>query len=361
MAKLEIPTKEFSVELAAGNASAAMKAASAEKSDVWNVPLENIRRLPDFNVRVNTPEYEQHKEEIAASILANGYYANKPLAGYVAKEGGENAIYLTDGYTRLAAVEIANERGAEITKIPVIIKPKSESLIELTIALVQDNEGRPLGPFEKAIVVQRLIGYGVEKADIARRLSMTERYVNDLEVLAAAPPKVRNLVLSGKVSATEAVKTLRKNPGKAGETLTKAVETATAQGKKKATGKHVKAAEGSASAPSAANDATVTEVREWDLKAGQKVAAETLTDIYYLNGGEWRRDPGDLDDAAEGEVIITEDLKVVLTITRTTAPAEATSEPAAGDDDWDKAAPQAEGGEEGSEKSEEPAKDDDEL
>jgi hypothetical protein len=96
------------------------------------------------------------------------------------------------------------------------------------------------------VVVQRLANMKGEgdgplftKADIARKLSITERYIDDLNILVAAPAKVRTAVLEGSIASTLAIQELRRDPKKAEERLMGAVTKAKAAGKTKATRKHV--------------------------------------------------------------------------------------------------------------------------
>lgn len=223
------------IELTSGNVKAGMKSAGASSSDLWMVPRAQIRVLPGFNVRTRTPEYEQHIRAIGESILANGYRKDKPMAGYVAKEGDENIIYITDGHSRLEGVDYAIERGAEIEVLPVVTSPVGTSMEDLTIGLVTSNSGRPLTPIEKAAVCKRLVGYGMEVPEIARRLGLTGAYVGELLALCAAPTKVRKMVEAGQVSAGNAVRAVKKHGAKAAEMLGDQLVTAQADGKKKVT------------------------------------------------------------------------------------------------------------------------------
>lgn len=337
MSKIQVPTASFSTELTPGSIKGAMKTAGGnEKSGLWLVPVGAIRRIPDFNVRVITEDYEAHKDDIAKSIFANGFYPDKPLSGYIAKgEGDEDSvIMLTDGYTRLGAVELAIERGAEIERIPVIVKPQTDNLIDLTVALLQGNEGRPLTPYEKAIIVKRLLGYNMPEPEIAARLGMTERYVSDLKVLIGAPVRVRDMVIRGKVSSTEAIKQLRKDPKKAVDRLVAAVETATASGKSRATAKHVDDGEGGDS-ESVTSETKVKGGKAktkfvFRLKGGEKIRKGAIEQILQVAEGSWWREPEDLDDAKEGEVIVTETITISLLIERA-APEEAEGETDSGD------------------------------
>lgn len=248
--KMTLPSDTLDLTLEAGKRKA-ITAAATGKGETFNVSVDQLRTIPGFNVRIReTDDYRQHVEELKQSIRENGFYANKPLAGYIGKDGEEDVIFVTDGHTRLEAVQEINAEDVDgkesLETVPVVLKPADASINDLTIALVQDNNGRPLLPYEMGIVVRRLQnakdGEGnalFSKADIARKLSITERYIDDLNVLVSAPAKVRNAVLNGEVAATLAIQELRKNPKKAEERITTAVSKAKASGKSKATKKDI--------------------------------------------------------------------------------------------------------------------------
>jgi len=243
MEKLSLPKAKFAHELTAAPVDPTMKAAEATSAKLYRVPVSKIKVIPGFNVRVQSPDYIAHRDAIRASIAANGYDSTKPLAGYVAKEGDENVIYVTDGHTRLDAV---NEYNAdpdtaekdEITTLPVIVQPKEVSLTDLTVMLHTANSGRPLTPFELGVVVKRLLAEeDAKKADIAARLGVTTRYLDDVLLLANADSKVKQHVAAGAVSSTMAIQLLRKDADSAAEKIEAAVKKTAGTGKK-ATKKH---------------------------------------------------------------------------------------------------------------------------
>jgi len=242
--KINIPSSKIDLALAAGKTADAVKSSGAATGKVYSVPVAAVKVIPGFNVRVNTPDYVAHRDMIAESIRNNGYDETKPLSGYVAKEGDENVIYVTDGHTRLDAVNALNadedvvSTGKTIDKVPVVVRATAPSLAELTVALHTNNTGRPLTPFELGVVVKRLLKEdGADKASIAKSLSITPRYVDDVLLLVNSPKVVRTAVLEGKVSSTMAIQTLRKDPEKAADKIEAAVAKATAAGKSKATAK----------------------------------------------------------------------------------------------------------------------------
>lgn len=335
MAKQELPAVDFAKELVQGNVATAAKAAHAEAGKTYMIPPANIRRLDGFNVRVKTQDYLDHKNAIAASIRANGFYPNKPLGGYVAKEGTENVFYLTDGYTRLDAVDTLNDPefgdgGDKIETVPFTVKPQGQTLEDLTVALVQDNEGRPLSVYERAVVVARLKSYNMDNAVIASRLGMTDRYVSDLLLLAGAPSKVRLAVIGLKISATEAVKQLRKEGAKAGDKIEAATKAATAAGKKKATGKDVKKAAGEPTRKEAkvakakgnpgptgplAPAGKIVDTQSYVFNAGQILEADAIKPVARVADAVW----WNYVDDTKANVFIEEDIEISVTVVRNAA------------------------------------------
>jgi ParB family chromosome partitioning protein len=248
--KMTLPSVNLDLTLEKGKMKAITEAATG-KSTEYIVRVDQLRTIPGFNVRVReTDDYRHDLDSLKQSIRENGYYPNKPLAGYIGKEGDADVIYVTDGHRRLEAVQEINDEalndGEALDGLPVVLKPADSSVADLTIALVQDNSGRPLTPYEMGVVVQRLAGMKdgegnpvFTKAEIARKLSITERYIDDLNVLVGAPAKVRTAVLDGSVSSTLAIQELRRNPKKAEERIVAALAKAKASGRTKATRKHV--------------------------------------------------------------------------------------------------------------------------
>jgi len=229
------------IDLFPGNIKKAMSAAGASSGDLWKVPRSAIRVMPGLNVRdpADDPEYVQ---ELAELIREHGYQQDQPLAGYVAKQGEQDIIYLTDGHHRLAAIDLLIEEGIEFGKLPVVVKPGGTSLEDLVFSMYISNTGKPLTPFQVGLLCKRLVGYGVDEKTIAQRFKFKagKRYVDDLLSLVSAPKTVRDLVVSGRVSSTMAIQALRDHGAEAAEKLTDAVEVANAVGKPKATAKHMR-------------------------------------------------------------------------------------------------------------------------
>ena len=246
MTKLNIPDQKMTPAIEGGAIEKAVKDAGGTSTKMYRVPLGKIAVIPGFNVRVDSEDYIAHRDAIAESISANGYDETKPLSGYVGKdEAGGNIIYVTDGHTRLDAVLNYNadpdtKKADEISALPVVVRRDTPSMADLTVALHTSNSGRPLTPYELGVVVNRLLTEeGAEKDAIAHRLAVTPRYLEDVILLAEAPVKVRNYVLSGDISSTMAIQELRRDPAAAAERISGAVAKAKSGGKKRATAKDV--------------------------------------------------------------------------------------------------------------------------
>lgn len=210
------------IEFTPGTVKGAIKATGATSRAVYMVPIDQIKIAPGFNLRVtDSTDYRDEIEVLKQSILEEGFYPTKPLAGFASLDAeGEDIIVVTDGHRRLEAAKLAVADGAEgLEKLPVILKPVNTTSLDLAVALHKENSAKPLSMLENAVLVRRLLTSGLEEKEVASRLGFTERYINDLKVLVGAPKAVRQLVSTGKISGTEAVQQLRKNPEAAAQKL----------------------------------------------------------------------------------------------------------------------------------------------
>lgn len=215
------------------------------KSEVLKVPPNNLHVPEDWNVRDDTPEYQQHIEELAQSIAEVG--VKEPLRAYY-KDG---KLTVTNGFSRLKAVKIAEEKhGVEIKSVPVLLEDRYASEADYTLTMLTSNSGRPLTTLEQGKVYKLLMGYGWTEEEIAKKSGINVQTVVRALDFQSSPEHIKDMVRSGKVSATLAINTLREAKGntkKAGAILEQAVEQAEVEGKAKATAKHVERVQRTAS------------------------------------------------------------------------------------------------------------------
>ncbi|UUZ66269.1 ParB/RepB/Spo0J family partition protein (plasmid) [Polaromonas sp. P1-6] len=224
---------EFVLDLVPGAVKEAMQGTTS--SDLWKCNIDDIVVIDEFNVRDKDADYDAKVREYADSMKAIGFLPSKPLALFVARIDGKSVNVLYDGHRRLAAAKLARSEGTEITTVPAVTAPKGTSMEDLTIALVTTNNGEPLKPHQIAIVCKRLVAYGMETGEIAKKLSFTKTYVESLLQLMSAPRVIRDMVTTGKVSATLAIDTIKKHGSEAAKVLNDASEIAQASGKERVT------------------------------------------------------------------------------------------------------------------------------
>lgn len=223
------------ITLVAGSIKGAMRAAGAGSRDLWFVPRDAIRVIDGFNVRIKNNAYQEHIRFLADSIKREGFKAEHPLSGYVARSGDDSVIYITDGHCRLEGVDTAISEGAEIELLPVVVASQACDLQDMTVGLALSNTGKPLEPLEKAAVCKRLVQFNFSEDKIAERLNYTIQYVKDLLLLVGSPVEIRQLVAEGKIAATTAIQMLNKHGDKALEKIKAGLELAVASGKDKVT------------------------------------------------------------------------------------------------------------------------------
>jgi len=205
------------------------------------VLVEDLRTIEGFNPRFRDQALIDHIRSLADSMKNEGYYLERPLAGYGTLEGKKPVIYVTEGHCRLEAVKLAILEGAPIIDVPVVIKDRSTTLEDLTVALVRANENRKFGPPELAVVSKRLLKSGWDHGRIGSRLGISPEYVGQLLMIAAAPQPVQDMVQSDLATAAVALAALREHGTEAAVVLASALELARANGKDKLTAKFLPA------------------------------------------------------------------------------------------------------------------------
>jgi ParB/RepB/Spo0J family partition protein len=197
-----------------------------------------VRIKAGLNIRDMTTEaFKAGIEELANSIETQGFLNSHPIEYSKDDEG----YYVTAGHRRLLASLRVIERGnVELFAIPALPEAKGTKLVDRDINLIISNNGERLTLAEEGEGFKRLMGHGLTIQQISQRCGKSITHINNALDFLSAPAEAHALVGQGKVSATLAAKTIRKEGAKKGvETLQKAVETATASGKAKATERHI--------------------------------------------------------------------------------------------------------------------------
>lgn len=246
------------------------------KRDLLMIDPRKIQVEEGYNVRdMTTPTAQAGLMALARSIADNGFSIEHPIT--VRLKGEE--IFVVAGHRRRASTMIAIEKmGAEIQSIPCIAEAKGTSDADRCADLVVSNSGEPLTTLEIAEVVKRLVGFGWEKVQIAKRLGWeTKQTVDNHLDLLAAPQDVREMVRNNEVSPSTAISTVRKHGDKAGGVLDDAKKQARSEGKTRVTTAHVKASTGEFQA-SAGNIKIMIGALELIAKDGDADAADIARD-----------------------------------------------------------------------------------
>ena len=210
-----------------------LKDISLSTLDMFRMDPMRIETVEGFNVRGETPALAAHLLWLKESIRQNG--VQTPLT--IRLEGEK--VLLVDGHTRLRAVKELISEGVEFpTGVPCVPEGRNTTHEARTLRLLTANNGLPLSALEKAEVFHRLMTMGLSVAMIATQSGYTTKQVQNLLTLEDAPDEVREAVRDGQVSATEAIKTVRKHGAEdAPRVLAAGVARAKNEGKSRATAK----------------------------------------------------------------------------------------------------------------------------
>lgn len=202
------------------------------------VLLDNLYIVPGMNVRLDTPEWDDHIEWLTGRILEEGFREDQPLLVFATKDDAGQIKYgIISGESRFHATHRANKRGADIKALPVYLAAEGMSIEEMTIQLATSNTTKPFTPLESSVLAQRFSKWGRAPAEISLIMKVSLNYVLQLLKIARAPNRIRAMIQDGSVPFQVALAALNNDPANAVENLEKGVIAAKAAGRDRATAK----------------------------------------------------------------------------------------------------------------------------
>lgn len=193
--------------------------------ELFNIPVKDITVDPAYNERDASDFTDDDFATLRESIRENG--VTTPLRVRTAG----NEIIVVSGHRRLAAVRELNENGCGIVTLPCTVEKPGTTEADRDLALLTDNNGKPLSAVRIAAVCARLRARGWDDADIATKAGFSPQTVRNMLILHGAPEGVKQLVTDQKVSATLAYETVVREGDKAEEVLKAAVEASGEKGR----------------------------------------------------------------------------------------------------------------------------------
>jgi len=198
-------------------------------SETYSLDITQVKIPSGFNTREDFGDIAN----LADSIESEGIQT--PLSAY--KEG--EFYMVVDGNRRfLAALFLKETRGVEI-RIPVQpIRKADESSLKLRI--LTQNGGKSLTMYEQAKTIGQLVDMCLTEVEIAKRSGLPLSMVYFLKSIWESPVEIREMVRGNLVSGTEVNRLLRENNNDKDVVLS-ILNTATNNGKVKATRKQTDA------------------------------------------------------------------------------------------------------------------------
>jgi ParB/RepB/Spo0J family partition protein len=178
------------------------------KRDAYPFDPRLLKIDASYNVRdLDAADERADLDELKESIRANG--VRVPLEVRLVDED----VFVVAGHRRHKAVMELIAEGEEIKAVPVMPEPKHTSDVDRIINLVVSNSGKPLKPLEVAEVVRRLVAFGWDHGQIAKRLGWksTSSVTKHLDLIKL-PEGVKEQVRENVISATEAARVVRNLP-----------------------------------------------------------------------------------------------------------------------------------------------------
>lgn len=210
---------------------AGIKDFAISRPETYLIDPKNIIIKDEWNARKDYGNLE----ELSNSILESGL--RNPIRIYM--EDGKP--HLTDGFRRLKAIMNLIEQGHEIKAVRCLYEDKGYNEEKRVLDMLLCNDGKRLEPIEEANVIQRLVNFGWTQFQVATKIGKTQGYVCQRLKLLEAPVVVQTALAEGNITTSAVIDVLNNVPESEQTAVVElAVETAKANGKKKAGSNEVK-------------------------------------------------------------------------------------------------------------------------
>jgi len=180
---------------------------ATKKTDLLNIDPRAVIFDHSENPRTDYGDLESLKE----SIKENGVRTAIKIKSNGKDSLGQPIYKLIHGFRRLTAVMELIADGHEIARIPAVAVAKGYSESDAIMDHFTENSGKALNALEQAEVFDRLLKFGWEQAEIARKCAVSPSYVSQLMKLAVAPKSIKETVRKNQISATLVVKLLTRH------------------------------------------------------------------------------------------------------------------------------------------------------
>lgn len=211
-------------------AMAEAKADGIQKATYFKVRPDVVEFEEGFNLREEGPELDAHIERLYLAMKEGAYIP--PIDVSVI----EGRVIARDGHCRTRAARRLQAEGLDYQLEARQLRGNDSDAV---FHMLGSGQGKAFTPLEQGRGFLRLIRFGHEVAEIAKKTGLHRSTIENGLALAEAPVAVQSMVAEGKVSSSLALQTVRDHGPKATEKLEAAVKTAEASGKKKATAKHI--------------------------------------------------------------------------------------------------------------------------
>lgn len=239
-----------------------IKDGDVKRADAMKARLEDLHEEPGFNLRAEGEDLEQSIASLADYLSEGG--SVPPLEVRPREDGG---VWVVDGHRRRRAYLKLDSEGRLPRDpegnfwVPVIAFSGNDA--ERVLRVITSQEGRKLTQLELAEGYKRLIAFGWNIEQIAKKMGRSRQHVDQVLVVGNANTDVQEMIATGTVSASTAVKAVRQHGDNAGKVLGEKL-------------KQVQSAGGSKVTPKAIRDPQVPRVILDDIHKLCKSIAEAL-------------------------------------------------------------------------------------
>lgn len=202
-----------------------------KKTDLLKIDPRAIDIQEGFNARIDYGDIES----LCNSIIENG--VEVPIKVYRNPEQKGRYI-IVDGHRRYRATMMAIQSGVDIAYVPARLSERSSNQESRLFDMIITNDGKSLSTYEQGVVYNRLLGYGYNQSEVAKKVGKSAALVGSAIRLATAPKVIQDYITQDMISSSLASQILRDTPNEVDQI--RAIRTAVKSAEEKTNGDNTK-------------------------------------------------------------------------------------------------------------------------
>ena len=186
----------------------------SKRTDIFSIPFSSLDSeivIQDWNPRDGRIGNDQDDLDLKEFIKAGN--SIPPLGVSKSRISDKDVLVLINGHRRIWALKEAKKEGAQIERVGIQVLGKNINQADMLALTMADNRGKPLSRSEKADACKKLLNWGWEIPEIAKKIGENQATIRNLLKESSGSKELKEMLDNKEIPASETRNIIEKSGG----------------------------------------------------------------------------------------------------------------------------------------------------